>query len=380
MFAIEIEGEFLDLFPDDSFEISRINRMFDKQTSGLYSELPLRVPKTQKNRRVFQFFDSLDNAGYRRSYPAILHVDEMERQGVVKVMSSDDRGFEFYFLGDGSYFFSKAKTKITEFPYFEKFSGGKSQPQENIEVVDETFLSDIGSYTKRYPSANFVFFPMYNPAIKEPPESLDLVSYVNNWDPHGMKFWADQSYRLAAFVIGFSFAIKQVPWLIGPYMAIWLYKESSDIDAFRRYARDTIGVGLIGFMLPNIPFAVSAPLDWIQGVLTPVAGGSPLTMQGAALVSFTTSNILYVPRWYFVGLVMIVYTATILLFFLWFDECKWAAWILPAVVYFVHYRSLLNYFVFAPIIAYYALILKYELTATCDLSPWVSIIRERISV
>jgi len=195
----------------------------------------------------------------------------------------------------------------------------------------------------------------------------------------GMKLWSEEAYRKAAFVVGIAFTIKQIPWLIGPYVAVWLYMDSPNWDTFRHRVRTTLSYGLAGFLLPNLPFLLTAPLDWLGGVLTPVAGGAPLTVQGSGLSLLVTNDVLYLPRPYFVLLTALVYASTVALYALWFDRVKWIAWILPSLVLLFHYRSLLNYYVYVPIVSWYAMVLRHDLTANTQIVPSLTTTKEVVT-
>jgi uncharacterized membrane protein len=182
----------------------------------------------------------------------------------------------------------------------------------------------------------------------------------------GMKFWSEEAYRPAALVVGLGFTFKQVPWIIGPFLAIWLYRTADSRIEFLDRVRGTLSYGFAGFLLPNLPFVIWGPLEWVRGVFTPIAGGAPLTMQGIGLASLSSMSIYYLPREYYLLLVFTALGVAMLLYAHYFDQLKWAAWILPAAIYFVHFRSLLNYFLYFLIIGYYAVLLQYRLTVPAD--------------
>ena len=198
MFAIKVNDTFLDLQLDHDFEVTRKARMFEKSHAGVFTELPLQVPNTKTNRRAFGLWDQFDNLSYKKEYPAELWGNDRRHTGRVKIIRSNPDQFEFYFLGDQSYFFSQAKEiKLTEIPYFEKFSEGKTISGYDHEVIDQTFLNDISSYVAKYPAKNFVFFPTYMPRIKEEPNesygTINQLHYINSFDHDRMKFACEES-------------------------------------------------------------------------------------------------------------------------------------------------------------------------------------------
>lgn len=176
----------------------------------------------------------------------------------------------------------------------------------------------------------------------------------------GMRLWKAKAYRPAALAVGAAFSVKQMPWLIGPFVAIWLLKECDTLTTFRRQAQKSLTYGFAGFLLPNLIF-LTHPISWLKGVVTPVAGGAPLTMQGITLSAIPTHDILYLPRQYFIMMAFIVYLSSIVLYYMWYENVKWVSFVLPSVILFFHYRSLLNYYIYTPIVACYAILLRRNL-------------------
>jgi hypothetical protein len=114
-----------------------------------------------------------------------------------------------------------------------------------------------------------------------------------------MRFWATQRWRAAAVCFGLACAVKQTPWLIAPYLALWLYLESPDRQTFVRRARDCLLFGGGAFLLPNLPFIVADPGAWLRGVLTPLGSTSPLFIQGTGLSLIEASGVADMSRSFF---------------------------------------------------------------------------------
>ena len=95
-----------------------------------------------------------------------------------------------------------------------------------------------------------------------------------------MKFFNPSSRRelkVSAATLGLSMAVKQTPWLILPFLALWLYREAG-----ARKALSYVALALTFFLIPNAAFILWSPLDWVKGVLTPLA--QPLIPLGLGLV------------------------------------------------------------------------------------------------
>ena len=185
----------------------------------------------------------------------------------------------------------------------------------------------------------------------------------------GMRYWARNELRWAALWIGLAFAVKQTPWFIGPFLAVWLYNTSQTMAEFRSDAQICIKYGLFGFLLPNIPFIIWDPHAWVSSVLTPVAGGGvSLVQQGSGIALISVIGVYPLSKTAFTVLLLGALGILLVAYAIYFDQFMWFAWIAPAIVLFFNYRSLQNYFIFFIPIAYYTMLLKLELTSTWDSS------------
>ncbi|WP_144240050.1 hypothetical protein [Haladaptatus cibarius] len=178
-----------------------------------------------------------------------------------------------------------------------------------------------------------------------------------------MKYWHRENYAVAAIFAGLAFSVKQTPWFIGPFLAVWLYMESESYRAFALRARTCLIYGFAAFLLPNLPFILWNPKGWVRGTLTPItAGGAPLVKQGVGLSLLSTTGTYVLPKSFFTFLLLLVLIAGLALYALYFGQIKWIAWMAPAFVLLLNYRSLQNYFIFYVPIAYYAALLQLDAT------------------
>ncbi len=71
--------------------------------------------------------------------------------------------------------------------------------------------------------------------------------------------------------LGLAMAVKQTPWLVLPFVVIAIASDRRvrtgrwGVDAAARY----LAIALVTFAVPNLPFALTAPHEWLNGVLTP---------------------------------------------------------------------------------------------------------------
>lgn len=186
----------------------------------------------------------------------------------------------------------------------------------------------------------------------------------------GMHYWYRGKVARSALAVGLAFAVKPIPWLISPYLAIWLWKRPAEFQRSRwRAIGLALGVGLLGFLVPNLPFIWSAPHAWLEAVLSTVGSRIPLQTRGIGIALFSYAGLLHLPKVVFRVLELAVFAASLYVYSRWFDRVKWAAWVMPVVILWFNDRSLFNYFItFAPI-AYYALLLNRDIVPKRPLIP-----------
>lgn len=181
----------------------------------------------------------------------------------------------------------------------------------------------------------------------------------------GMRYWHREQFGIAAAFVGFAFAIKQTPWFIGPFLAVWLYMESETYHQFGRRAGTCLSAGGAAFLLPNLPFIIWNFDAWMRGTLTPISSGAaPLVQQGSGLTLLSVTGLYTLPKSYFTLVMLSVLGVLVVIYALYFEKMKWAAWIFPALVLWFNYRSLQNYFIFFIPLAYYSALLKLDLART----------------
>jgi len=193
--------------------------------------------------------------------------------------------------------------------------------------------------------------------------SIPALSYAGTHDSVwllflllSMKFFNPSSARglgLSAVMLGLSMAVKQTPWLVLPFIALWLLKEAG----WRR-AAGYVALASASFLAPNIPFILWSPLDWAEGVLTPLA--QPLIPVGVGLVSLVYGGYVYLPRFFFAAATAAAAVAMLALYWLNLDRLKLLAWVAPPFILFFAWRSLYSYFVFFIPVAYYAVLLRVK--------------------
>lgn len=187
-----------------------------------------------------------------------------------------------------------------------------------------------------------------------------------------MALWARGRLALSMFILGLAFAVKQTPWLVAPFLAVWIIAESQGY----RTALRRLGVGFVaglgGFLLPNLPFILWDAHAWFRSVMTPIVGGSSLVKQGVGLTYLSTSGLVSLPKDFYTATVLIILLLSLAIYSLYFGRLRWSAWVMPALILWFSYRSLQNYFVYFLPIAYFAIVLAYRTSANPVLNTQLS--------
>ena len=174
-----------------------------------------------------------------------------------------------------------------------------------------------------------------------------------------MRFMERGRHGAAGLFLGLADSVKQTPWIVLLYLAIYYIRNRVRLGW--RPAAEFFAWWLIGFAAVNAPFALWPPSlstfsAWMAGILYPAT--APMVSQGLALalLNMTTSTL---PHALLTALTVAWIAATLAMY--WANSDKpdvvWLAYVMPALVYFVTWRSLANYFVSFVPTAYYAVLM-----------------------
>jgi len=150
-------------------------------------------------------------------------------------------------------------------------------------------------------------------------------------------FWQPKRY-LSLFFLGISYAFKQIPWFTAPFLFIWILKENNSWKNGFTEVSKQFGFMTAIFLIPNLPFIVDNFSQWLEGVFTPLSSTGTLIQIGVGFSQLSLS-LGYLPNRFFT-LVMLLFTVcSMAVYWLYFDELKWAAWIMPSIILWFNYRS-----------------------------------------
>ncbi len=170
--------------------------------------------------------------------------------------------------------------------------------------------------------------------------------------------WRPRRYLSLVF-LGVSYAFKQIPWFTAPFLAIWILKEN---DTLRKGLIQNIKqFGVVGtvFLIPNLPFLLDNFPAWLQGVFTPLSSDGTLIQLGVGFSQLSLS-LSYLPNSFFTAVMLLFIACSMMFYWLYFDEIKWVAWIMPSLILWFNYRSAGKYLLVLIPIMIFAYLAKNE--------------------
>ena len=146
-------------------------------------------------------------------------------------------------------------------------------------------------------------------------------------------------------LLGLAAATRQPAWFFIPFYFVAVWRHAGRAEALRR-----TGFAAIAGLIPNLPFFLWSPFDFLNGVLAPTFG--PLEPYGVGLIRFSTDGEipLLARGAYGLGSVAVLIILVALLWRNW-RRIPNAALVFPSLVLWFAWRSLQNYFSFTAVFA-----------------------------
>jgi len=159
---------------------------------------------------------------------------------------------------------------------------------------------------------------------------------------------------------GLACAMKQTPWILAPFLLIYMVRAADDMGLRDRLVRTARFAGMAAavFLGVNLPFMLGSPAAWVGNVLTPMTGDLVIQSQGFSLLE--QIGLLHVDKIFFTVLVAAVLVTLIVDYYVYFDELRYVFWIFPGIVMWFSYRALTNYIIYWTPLMLVSLILWYK--------------------
>jgi uncharacterized membrane protein len=175
----------------------------------------------------------------------------------------------------------------------------------------------------------------------------------------GSAFILDKKPVLSGVLYGVACAFKQPPWLLAPFLLIYLYRTDSGHarGKLRRVAL-FFGPAVAVFGVVNLPFAYANPLDWFLKVVTPISSDLVILSQGPAV--FSQVGLLSVGRLFYSILAIGVLLVLVGNYYVYFDKLQYMLWIFPGVILWFSFRALTSYVIYWMPLMLVSLLLWYN--------------------
>jgi uncharacterized membrane protein len=165
---------------------------------------------------------------------------------------------------------------------------------------------------------------------------------------------------LSGLFYGVSCAFKQIPWLLAPFLLIYMLQINGNAASRVRLSRALkfAGVAVVVFLAVNGPFMLAAPRVWFVNVLTPIASDLVILSQGPSVLTQVGSA--EVGRAFYTILAVGILATLFVNYYVYFDRLKYILWIFPGIILWFSYRALTNYVIYWLPLLLVSLILWYK--------------------
>ncbi len=154
---------------------------------------------------------------------------------------------------------------------------------------------------------------------------------------------SSRRYGWAAFLYGITVSIKQQPWLLAPFLLIWLWHEAGDQPTMVKLKIIARFVCIAGgvFVVVNLPFMVWSFGDWLHGVAYPFTALNSNIGVGLPEIRFIG---IYPGKTLFTFTAVTSVVVLLAVYWRYFWRIRHLVWIFPAIVLWFAYRPLQYYF------------------------------------
>ncbi len=165
---------------------------------------------------------------------------------------------------------------------------------------------------------------------------------------------------LSGIFYGISCAFKQIPWLLAPFLLIYMLQIDRKASNRVRLGRTLkfAGAAAAVFLAVNVPFMIGAAGTWFGDVLTPIASDLVILSQGPSVL--TQVGLVEVGRTFYTILAIAVLVTLLVNFCAYFDKLKYVFWVFPGIILWFSYRALTNYVIYWMPLLLLSLVLWYK--------------------
>jgi uncharacterized membrane protein len=165
---------------------------------------------------------------------------------------------------------------------------------------------------------------------------------------------------VSAVFYGISCAFKQIPWLLAPFLLVYMLQIDAKPPIKTRVVKALkfAGVAVAVFLVANAPFILASPRIWFTDVLTPISSDLVILSQGPSVL--TEVGLVEVGRTFYTVLALAVVAVLLVNFYFYFERLKYVFWIFPGIILWFSYRALTNYVIYWVPLLLVSMILWYR--------------------
>lgn len=194
-------------------------------------------------------------------------------------------------------------------------------------------------FTELFPYAAFILLININMVYYSVGGVTDIVWMVFLGASYAFR---SRAYTSGA-LFGLAIAFKQTPAILFPFFLYFIFRESG--GSVKRSAGFTAAAAA-AFLLPNIPFILMSPSDWLHnvaGVATqPIIGIG----MGPSILAFTGA--LQIASFVFYVVPALILSACFVVYVSNYERMKYTFFAFPGIAFIFYYRLLLNYVMYWP--------------------------------
>ncbi len=150
---------------------------------------------------------------------------------------------------------------------------------------------------------------------------------------------------LSGLMMGAAAAVKQVPWVLIPFLLIFVFKESGGKASLK-----WISALLAVFLAINSFFILQSPMGFLRSVTAPEL--QQLVGIGFGPSQFAFLDVLPLSRAFFSLMVVAVFVSSVIAYVAYYRNLRFAFLAFPILIFLFNYRLLLNYVIYWPMIAF----------------------------
>lgn len=148
----------------------------------------------------------------------------------------------------------------------------------------------------------------------------------------------------SGLMMGIAAAVKQVPWVLIPFLFIFIFRERGKIASSKWFVSL-----LLTFFAINSLFILENPAYFFGSLSAPELQQLIGIGFGPSQIAFL--DILPISKFTFTLMVGAVFAASIVLYAAYYHKLRYAFLAFPIIIFLFNYRVLLNYLIFWPIIS-----------------------------